>query len=120
MTNNVIAKDWKVFSRHKAIVEPRLPAANALTSVTACTRTIWPVDTPPKRAMIMSSGNAAITTTTTDNIPASSFPKTSSEFERFVSSSRSRVFRSFSSDTADATSNAANGIATASSSGARI
>ena len=64
-TNTVIASAWKVFSRHKASVEPRLPHTSTLARVTANTRAIWPNETPPKRAESMNSGTAAANTTST-------------------------------------------------------
>ncbi len=89
--STVMARAWKVFSRHRAKVEPRLPQAATQATVTASTRAIWPVDTPPSKAAIMNSGKAAASRTNTPRRLAASFPTTNSPLDRWVSRRRTRV-----------------------------
>jgi hypothetical protein len=112
-----MAIDWKVFSRHKAIVEPSVPAARAAASVTPITRATCPCDTPPSSTNSIKSGKAANTSTRTTSMLASSLPNTSSEFDIRVSKSSSNVRRSFSWATAAADSNAEKATAMASCTG---
>ncbi len=75
-----------------------------LAAVTAAVRAICPTEIPPKSASSMKTGSPAANITSTFSKLARSFPSTSSWSERFVSSSRTKVLRSFSWATALAAS----------------
>ena len=115
-----MASAWNVFSRHRASIEPRLPQTSTVASVTANARAICPYDTPPNSAASMNTGSAAASITSTFSRLASSLPSTNSLLERFVSSSRISVRRSFSWATSLAASRAEKKAARANCSGARI
>ncbi len=119
-TSTVSAKVWNVFSRHRASIDPKLPAAAAVASVTAKARAICPKETPPNEAENMNNGNDAASSTNTLSRLASSFPKTSSLLVRFVKSSSSSVRRSFSRATLLAAASAEKNSASANCNGARI
>ncbi len=118
-TSTVMASAWKVFSRHNANVEPKLPQTNTAASVTAKTRPICPKETPPSMAVSMNSGKAAANITSTPSRLASSRPNTSSLLERFDSSNSTMVRRSFSWATALAASMAEKNMANANCNGAK-
>ncbi len=119
-TSTVMASVWKVFSRHRASVEPRLPQQSTVASVTAIARPICPYDTPPKSAVNRKTGSPAASITNTPKRLARSLPSTNSQLERFVKSRRISVRRSFSWATSLAANNAEKNTTNANCRGARI
>ena len=107
----VMASDWKVFSRQRASVEPRLPASAAAATVTPTTRKTWPYEIPPNSVSSINSGTAARISTKTLSELAKSLPRTNSALVMRVIKSRSSVRRSFSWATAAVVSSAAKAMA---------